>query len=437
MLPALPVFAVETATATATPGPGAAYEFVDVDLELATQIHSDAAGNLYVYDMPRHVIVRITPDGDSSVVVGNGEQGPIREGSATETPLGWIEDMAVAPDGTLHLVDHVAYRVAEVSPEGDVRLVGKGWGTTSGIGVDAAGNVYVADCGRHTISRISPDGTTTVLLDQSSGVPGWQGQFHPETIEVLPDGSVIVEDTGNKVLDRIAPDGTTTIMAGTGEDWDRPAPGPATETTVYVSSMEAADDGTVYFLGHTDHGVGRIAPDGELSILKLPADVNGFPMRTDTLGMTADGRLALTLVDEPGLWLIDPDVLPSYDPRVPEDPWGGKTLLPFGGGYPARIPAGRTWRVSVWLLDGESGRTATGTVHLVVDGVTLPSVELVDGRAKLKASLPWKRGTHMIEAYYSGDDDFVASSRGFEVEVVKKKTKKDKKKKNKKKGKGA
>lgn len=416
LLPALSVAPVSAGTPMAVPG----FELVDVDLERPTQIHSDAAGNLYVYDMPRNLILRITPAGLTSVVVGNGEQGLIQAGPATATPLGWIEDMAVGPDGTLYLVDHTAYAVAVVSPAGDLRLVGERWGTTSGIGVDAAGNIYVADCGRDAISRISPDGTTTVLLDRASGVPGWRGQFHPETIEVTPDGSVIVEDTGNYVLDRIAPDGTTTIVAGTGEEWDRPLPGPATETTVYVQSMTVAPDGTLYFLGHAE-GIGRITPDGDLSLLRLPKDEDGLPVRGYSIGMAADGRIVLRILDEPGLWLVDPDNLTTYDPRVPEDPWGGRTMATFGSGYQTRVTAGRTWRANVGLYDDETGQRATGTVHLVVKGKALPPVELVDGAASLRTKLPWKRGTHTIEAYYSGDESFLESRRSFEVEVLKRK----------------
>lgn len=376
-----------------------------------SQVHVDAGGNTYVYDHGARQVTRTDPSGATTVVVGNGDEGTMVAGRATETPLGWIEDMDVARDGTLYLADHTSFAVARVTTDGALSIIpGATQGTPSGVGVDAAGNVYVADCGTHAVRKVAPDGSVTTILDRSSDVAGWRHVFHPETIEVTPDGTVFVEDTGNYVLDRIAPDGSVSVFAGTGEEWTTPQPGPATQTTVYVGSMAADDDGTLYFVG-TTQGLGRISPDGVLSVLAVP-DGDDWSRQPWGIGIDS-GQLIASHRDEPlrRYRLAD---LREYDPAGPGG--GGPSFPELGYSWHPTVKAGRPVRMRVHLSTGEG--PATGTVELTAGRRSSGPRELVDGSAVLRVRHPWRRGVHDVRLDYSGDGRTMAAQFTFEVTVA-------------------
>jgi hypothetical protein len=93
----------------------------------------------------------------------------------------------------------------------------------AGLGMDAAGNIYVADSADETIRVISPGGTVTTL----AGTPytpgfvnastGAGAQFNdPQGVVVDTAGNVYVADEGNNVIRMITPLGVVSTFAGTG-----------------------------------------------------------------------------------------------------------------------------------------------------------------------------------------------------------------------------
>ena len=89
------------------------------------------------------------------------------------------------------------------------------------VAADAAGNIYVADVGNHVIRKISAAGAMSVL----AGKPGVSGSADgprrrgallraPTGVAVDGAGNVYVADTGNQTVRRIAPDGTVSTLAG-------------------------------------------------------------------------------------------------------------------------------------------------------------------------------------------------------------------------------
>jgi sugar lactone lactonase YvrE len=86
----------------------------------------------------------------------------------------------------------------------------------TGIAVDGAGNIYVADSGNNSIRKVSPLGSVTTLAGQVQGSAdgiGAAAQFdNPVAVAVDPSGNVYVADAGNNELREVAPDGTTTTL---------------------------------------------------------------------------------------------------------------------------------------------------------------------------------------------------------------------------------
>jgi len=141
--------------------------------------------------------------------------------------------IAVAGDGTLYVADGGDNnRIRRIGRDGQVAtLAGSTEGfrdgagtaaafhTPSGLALDRAGNLYVADTGNHAIRRITPQGIVSTLA--GTGVaghrdgPASQAQFNgPTGVAVDAQGRVYVADTYNDRIRLILPDGHVTTLAG-------------------------------------------------------------------------------------------------------------------------------------------------------------------------------------------------------------------------------
>jgi tripartite motif-containing protein 71 len=152
-------------------------------------------------------------------------------------------DVAVAPDGTVYVVESWYGRIHRFSATGE--FLG-GWGlrgsgdgqfnSPSDVAVAPDGTVYVADSGNHRIQRFSADGA--FLGVWGSGGSG-NGQFNdPSGVAVAPDGTVYVADTGNYRIQRFSASGT---FLGA---WGSPGIGDGQFSN--PSGVAVAPDGTVY-----------------------------------------------------------------------------------------------------------------------------------------------------------------------------------------------
>jgi hypothetical protein len=92
------------------------------NLTVAGPLAVAPGGALYIADVDRHRVLERLPDGRFRVVAGNGRKGVSGDGGpAVDAEFVDIVDMAVAPDGTLYILD--GDRVRVVSPNGDISTV--------------------------------------------------------------------------------------------------------------------------------------------------------------------------------------------------------------------------------------------------------------------------------------------------------------------------
>ena len=95
-----------------------------------------------------------------------------------------------------------------------------GFGAPWGVATDAAGNVYVADAGNHTIRKITSAGVVSTLagLAGSSGSTDGMGNAarfnQPRAVAVDAAGNVYVADTANHTIRTITPAGAVSTLAG-------------------------------------------------------------------------------------------------------------------------------------------------------------------------------------------------------------------------------
>jgi len=125
----------------------------------------DAAGNVYVADGDNHLIRKITPEGLVSTLAGSTRGSA--DGVGTSAQFNYPYGVEVDAAGTVYVADYYNNRIRKVTPEGLVStLAGSTEGFRDGLGrsaqfnrpsgvaVDAAGNVYVADSFNNRIRRI-------------------------------------------------------------------------------------------------------------------------------------------------------------------------------------------------------------------------------------------------------------------------------------------
>lgn len=132
----------------------------------------DAAGNLYIADSGNHVIRMVDTRGIITTVAGNGaakfsgDKGP-----ATSASLNYPKGVAVDAAGNIYIADCNNSRIREVSNGTITTIAGDGlfgfggdggYATNallrfpSGVAVDSAGNVYVADTQNDAIRLLTP-----------------------------------------------------------------------------------------------------------------------------------------------------------------------------------------------------------------------------------------------------------------------------------------
>jgi sugar lactone lactonase YvrE len=214
-----------------TDGAGSAARFFS-----PRQVTVDDAGNVYVADFGNSTIRKITPAGEVTTFAGSAGQYGSADGtgSAARFAIPW----AVAADtaGNIYVADYGNHTIRRITADGEVTtLAGSAgqFGSTDGIGdaalfnfpsgvaVDGAGIVYVADKDSHTIRKITPAGAVTTLAGTagqrgSADGSGSAARFGQLTSVALDDaGNLYVADTGNSTIRKVTPDGAVTTLAGT------------------------------------------------------------------------------------------------------------------------------------------------------------------------------------------------------------------------------
>ena len=176
----------------------------------------------------------------------------------------------------------------------------------TGVAVDKAGNLYVADFFSQRIRRVDPAGTITTVA--GIGEPGYTGDggpadkaplSFPSGVAVDKAGNVYLTDFGNHRVRLIDATGKITTIAGTGEaayDWE----GPAVEARLTRPSGVAVDGaGNIYITGDDNFGVRRIDASGILS--EAPNSSEPYDGPDDEHRLTRDRGIA---VDATGILYI-------------------------------------------------------------------------------------------------------------------------------------
>jgi sugar lactone lactonase YvrE len=215
-----------------------------------TGVALDAAGNLYIADQGNNLIRKVTAaTGIISTIAGggisaSGADGLGDGGLATNALLYGPADVAVDASGNLYIADAFHHRIRLVNASTGVITVVAGGGSApgsdgigdggpatnaqlsdpSGVALDAAGNLYIADAGNCLVRKVDMStGLISVLAgNRNSGYSGDGGSAvyaslsSPTGVRIDPAGNIYIADFGNNVIRQVQASGKISTIAGSG-----------------------------------------------------------------------------------------------------------------------------------------------------------------------------------------------------------------------------
>lgn len=224
--------------------------------------------------------------------------------------------VAVDSAGTIYVADGGDHTIRRVTAGGVVTTfagtsgqAGSNDGTGTGarftypfaLAVDATGNLYVTDVGDHTVRKVSAAGVVTTVAGSAGTTGSLDGtgtaaRFNnPQGIAVDAAGNIYVSDTGNSTIRKISTGGVVTTFAGTAT-LTGTADGTGSVARFNFPAGLAVDAaGNVYVADHGSSTIRKINSGGVVTTFAGSGGVSG----------SVDGTLAAARFDHPTALSID------------------------------------------------------------------------------------------------------------------------------------
>ena len=278
-----------------------------------------SSGAAFIADSGACVIWIVGIDESFGVYAGNGTCGYAGDGgAASASEIQTPGDVTVDGAGNLYIADSGNHLIREVDRNGTISTVAGNFGLgagfsgdggpatsaklnfPSGIAVDVAGNLYIADTHNSRIRKVDLSGIiTTVAGSNSTGFSGDGGAATSATLNepvgVRADGAgnLFIADTNNNVVRKVDLTGKITTVAGNfafgaGHTGDG---GPATSAELNFPDHVSVDAaGELFISDGGNRVIRRVNGAGTISTYAVPTD---FP---EDLVVDGSGNL----------WVVDP-----------------------------------------------------------------------------------------------------------------------------------
>jgi hypothetical protein len=255
-----------------------------------TGVAADNGGNVYVADQKNNLIRKITPSGTNWIVttIAGGTSGAL-DGTNTDAQFYSPTGIALDSATNLYVADQFNYTIRKITPSGTnwvvstiaglARVSGAQNGANdnarflnpTGVAVDNAGNIFVADEFNNAIRKVTPDGTNWIVSTIAGGSQGASNgantaaQFSdPAGVAVDANDRVFVADQFNNTIRLITPSGTNWVVTTIAGQLDAGASNGLGGNAQFNTPVGVALDtnGNVYVADYFNNAVRKMTPSG-------------------------------------------------------------------------------------------------------------------------------------------------------------------------------
>ena len=277
----------------------------------------DNAGNVYIADYDNDRIRKVSASGIITTIAGNGSPYSGDGGPATAAGVSLPGGVAVDNLGNVYIPEYYDNRVREINTAGIINTIigngnagysGDGGPATaaeingsSGVWIDASGNIYVGDFYNNVIRKVNTSGIiSTVVGTGTGGYTGDGGNAtaaelnHPSNMIFDAAGNMYISDIGNNVIRKVNTSGIISTCAGNGTAGFSGDGGPATAAKFDDPHYIAMDGvGNIFVADRLNYRIRKVTGVADTT---NPADTNkgawtgmsGFPgsCRTSPVSFT-------------------------------------------------------------------------------------------------------------------------------------------------------
>lgn len=327
----------------------------------------DGSGNVYVAEAGNRLIRKISPAGAVTTLTGITTvelSGGFADGPPGVARFNFPNALTINSQGVLFALD--SGQVRRITSDGVVtsRAARNADGSSkffspssTGLALDTAGNVYVADF--NAIHRLDLEGVVTTIAGTSpssgraDGLGSAASFFSPGSLGLDNSGNVYVADIGNNAIRRITPAGlTTTVATNVGANQMQ------AQGVVYAAFpfFNIAGDraGNIIVTDESSHLVRRLMPDGSLATVAGSQWPDGTPIyhprgygigfadRSRPQAVAGDGLGNIYIIDGNRIRKITSAGADSFVTCGPDN-----TCLPPNDAFPTGIAADATGNLYV------------------------------------------------------------------------------------------
>jgi len=275
-------------------------------------------GEIYFSDLANHRVRLLAADGSVTTIAGSGPviteetyvpyTGSFADGPPDLARFAFPSGLAVDAAGNIFVADSQNHRIRKITPGLEVvTIAGMGdpglrdgpgnraqFQAPTALALDHAGTLYVADSGNHAIRKVSVEGLVSTVAGGSPGFadgPVAGARFNdPSAIALGPDGSIYVADRHNGRIRRISPDGLVSTLT----EALTPASGGPGPLGIAVDAS-----GNTYVNDYDGHRILKVALDSITTTIAgsgKPGQKNGPALQAqfnnpDDLAIGRDGAL--------------------------------------------------------------------------------------------------------------------------------------------------
>lgn len=274
-------------------------------LNFPTGVAVDASGNVYIADTDNLRIREVDAGGNISTFAGGGGSGFCGDGGpATSACLYYPEGVAVDKTGNVYIADYDNLRVRKVNTGGLISTFagngnsgydGEGPATAhslsypSGVAVDFAGTVYIADQGNYRVRKVDQFGNMSTWAGNGScctiinnTVADQTSLYLPWSVATDPAGDVLVGTLYSDLVVLVDGQQMLHFYAGTQSDYDFLGDGgPALSAALrYAYGVGTDQSGNAYIADSNNLRIREVSAIANLNASRYNVVFNLQPIKT-------------------------------------------------------------------------------------------------------------------------------------------------------------